>query len=170
MSTHYPNEAHSAGANKALSNGTGPVGAEAQEFGATVLVYSDDRTVRDEIRFSMGVTVAADLPRVSVVECATPRPVIQAMDAGGIDAAVLDGEAVPAGGMGICRQLKDEIVNCPPILVVVGRLDDAWLATWSRADAVLSHPIDPVALPDAVAGILRQRLSGAGQLDTPTNA
>lgn len=125
---------------------------------ATVLVYSDDRTVREQIRLALGTKVAADLPRVRVVECATPRAVIQAMDAGGIDTAVLDGEAVPAGGMGICRQLKDEIAHCPPVLVVVGRMDDAWLATWSRADAVVAHPVDPIRLPDAVAGLLRIRL------------
>lgn len=128
------------------------------EAEATILVYSDDRTTREEIRLAMGTKVATDLPRVRVVECATPRAVIQAMDAGGIHTAVLDGEAVPAGGMGICRQLKDEIVDCPPILVVVGRMDDAWLATWSRADAVVAHPVDPVRLPDAVAGLLRRRL------------
>ncbi|MDO5501085.1 MAG: hypothetical protein Q4F67_15535 [Propionibacteriaceae bacterium] len=127
------------------------------EAEATVLVYSDDRTVREEIRLAMGTRVAADLPPVRVVECATPRAVIQAMDAGGIDVALLDGEAVPAGGMGICRQVKDEIVNCPPVMIVVARLDDAWLATWSRADAVVAHPIDPVTLPDEVAGLLRQR-------------
>lgn len=128
---------------------------------ATVLVYSDDRTTRDQIRLAMGTKVAADLPTVRVVECATPRAVIRALDAGGIDTAVLDGEAVPAGGMGICRQVKDEVVHCPPILVVVGRMDDAWLATWSRADAVVAHPIDPVRLPDAVAGLLRQRLGSS---------
>lgn len=127
------------------------------EAEATVLVYSDDRSVRDQIRLAMGTTVAADLPRVRVVECATPRAVIRAMDAGGIDVAVLDGEAVPAGGMGVCRQLKDEIAHCPPVLLVVGRLDDAWLATWSRADAVVAHPVDPVRFPDAVAVLLRQQ-------------
>lgn len=131
---------------------------QASEATATVLVYSDDRTVREQIRLALGTKVAADLPRVRVVECATPRAVIQAMDAGGIDTAVLDGEAVPAGGMGICRQLKDEIAHCPPVLVVVGRMDDAWLATWSRADAVVAHPVDPIRLPDAVAGLLRIRL------------
>lgn len=128
------------------------------EAQATILVYSDDRTTREQIRLALGTKVAADLPRVRVVECATPRAVIQTMDAGGIDTAVLDGEAVPAGGMGICRQLKDEIVNCPPILIVVGRMDDAWLATWSRAEAVVAHPIDPVRLPDAVAVLLRSRI------------
>ena len=49
--------------------------------------------------------------------------------------------------MGLCRQLKDEIVRCPPILVLTGRPDDAWLATWSRADGVVPHPIDPFRLP-----------------------
>lgn len=131
---------------------------QASETAATVLVYSDDRTVRERIRLALGTLVATDLPTVRVVECATPRAVVRAMDAGGIDAAVLDGEAVPAGGMGICRQLKDEIVHCPPILILVGRLDDAWLATWSRADAVVAHPVDPIRLPGAVAGLLRRRL------------
>lgn len=129
------------------------------EAEVTVLVYSDDRTTREQIRLALGRKVAADLPPVQVVECATPRAVLQALDAGGIDTAVLDGEAVPAGGMGIARQVKDEIPNCPPILVVVGRMDDAWLATWSRAEAVVAHPIDPIKLPDEVAGLLRQRLA-----------
>ena len=46
---------------------------------------------------------------------------IQNMDAGGIALAILDGEAAPAGGMGIAKQLKDEIFNCPPVLVLTGR-------------------------------------------------
>ena len=79
------------------------------------------------------------------------------MDAGGVDLAILDGEAVPAGGMGVCRQLKDEIYRCPPVLVLIGRADDAWLATWSRADAAVSHPLDPVELAAAAAGLLAAR-------------
>jgi hypothetical protein len=70
---------------------------------------------------------------------------------------VLDGEAQPAGGMGVSRQAKDEIYNCPPALLVIGRADDRWLATWSRADAVVSHPIDPVALARELAALMRAR-------------
>ena len=80
------------------------------------------------------------------------------MDAGGIDLAILDGEAVP-GGMGISRQLKDEVLRCPPILLLIGRPDDAWLATWSRADGAVSHPVDPVRLPAVVAALLRPQMS-----------
>ena len=61
----------------------------------------------------------------------------------------------PFGGMGIAKQLKDEIADCPPILVLTGRADDAWLANWSRAEAAVPHPIDPIRLADAVAGLLR---------------
>ena len=80
------------------------------------------------------------------VEVATEPVVIQQMDSGTIDLAILDGEAVPAGGMGIAKQIKDEIYRCPPILVLTGRPQDAWLATWSRADAAVPHPLDPMLL------------------------
>jgi DNA-binding response OmpR family regulator len=124
-----------------------------------VLVYSDDVNTRDAVRLALGRRPAPELPRVEILECATEPAVIAAMDAGGIDVAVLDGEAVPAGGMGVCRQLKDEIYRCPPVLVLIGRAQDAWLATWSRADAVTAHPLDPIAVADAVASLMRRRLA-----------
>lgn len=131
---------------------------QSAESQAKVLIYSDDRTTREQIRLAMGKRVAADLPVIDVFECATPAAVIAAVDAGRFDLLILDGEAVPEGGMGVCRQLKDEIPNCPPVLLIVGRMQDAWLATWSRAEAVISHPIDPVKLPTEVAGLLRRTL------------
>jgi DNA-binding response OmpR family regulator len=124
----------------------------------TILLYASDRTARQNVRLAVGRKVAPDLPPVRLLEVATQAAVISAMDAGGIDLAILDGEAVP-GGMGLCRQLKDEILRCPPILVLIGRPDDAWLATWSRADGAVSHPIDPIRLPEAVAALLRPRTS-----------
>lgn len=124
-----------------------------------VLVYSDDRSTRDAVRLALGKRPAADLPVLEYVECATEPAVIKLMDAGGIDLAILDGEAVPAGGMGIARQLKDEIFQCPPVLVLTGRPQDAWLATWSRAEAAVSHPLDPIRLAEATAGLLRTRLA-----------
>ncbi|HEY5847981.1 MAG TPA: response regulator [Microlunatus sp.] len=121
-----------------------------------ILLYASDRTVREHVRLSLGRKVATDLPEVRVLEVATQPAVITAMDRGGIALAILDGEAVP-GGLGLGRQLKDEIANCPPILVLTGRRDDAWLATWSRADGVLPHPVDPLRLPETVARLLRLR-------------
>lgn len=131
-----------------------------------VLIYSDDRSTRDAVRFALGKRPATDLPELEYVECATEPAVIRTMSesnsgAGGIDLAILDGEAVPAGGLGIARQLKDEIYRCPPLMVLIGRPQDAWLATWSRADAAVSHPVDPVRTAEVVAGLLRARMAAS---------
>src|SRR3546814_17168856 len=83
------------------------------------------------------------------------------MDAGGISLAILDGEAVPAGGMGIAKQLKDEIYQCPPVLVLTGRPQDAWLATWSRAEAAVFHPLDPIERPTSEVNLLRSKVPPA---------
>ena len=122
-----------------------------------VLVYSDDRTVRPSVVTALGTRPDPDLPELEIVEVATGPMVQRTVDAGGLALLILDGEAVPTGGIGLTRQLKDEIFRCPPILVLTGRPQDAWLATWSRADAVVGHPIDPGQLADAVAGLLRRQ-------------
>lgn len=126
----------------------------------TILVYSDDRTTREQVRLAVGRRPAADLPKVEFVEVATPAVVVRTLDAGGIDVAVLDGEAVPEGGMGLARTIKEEVYNAPPVLVLIGRPQDAWLATWSRAESVVSHPLDPIAVANAVADLMRRRATG----------
>ena len=123
-----------------------------------ILVYSDDAHIRSEVMLALGRRPHPDLPQVEYVEVATEPVVIQQMDTGSIDLAILDGEAVPAGGMGIAKQLKDEIYRCPPLLVLTGRPADAWLATWSRADAAVPHPIDPLQLGEAVVRLLSSRV------------
>jgi DNA-binding response OmpR family regulator len=122
-----------------------------------VCVYSDDKHTREKVLLALGKRPHPDLPAFEYVECATEPVVITTMDGGDVDLAILDGEAVPAGGMGIARQLKDEIYQCPPLLVVTGRRDDAWLAAWSRADAAVSHPIDPAELAESVVRLVAQR-------------
>ncbi|SHK86513.1 hypothetical protein SAMN05443637_113129 [Pseudonocardia thermophila] len=128
--------------------------AETQSL--TVLVYSHRAEVRDAIITAVGRRPAPDLPRVKYVEAEGVADVILAVDRGGIDLLILDGEAQPTGGMGVSRQLKNEIDDCPPIVITVRRRDDRWLATWSLADAVLVHPLDPLAAAETVAEVLRR--------------
>lgn len=127
-----------------------------------VLVYSDDASVRAQVLAALGTRVAPELPRLEFLEVATQPVVVRSLDRGGFDLAILDGEAHPAGGLGICRQIKDEVFQAPPVIVLTGRPQDAWLATWSRADGVVPQPIDPVVLAETVATVLRQRLAVAG--------
>ena len=125
----------------------------------TVLVYSDDAAVRAQVRTAVGRHPAPDLGRVEWLECASGPEVLAEAERGGVDVCVLDGEAWPTGGLGLARQMKDELVDCPHVLVLIARRDDAWLATWSLADGVASHPVDPPSLTATLADLLRARES-----------
>ncbi|MET9229829.1 hypothetical protein [Lentzea sp. NPDC003310] len=120
-----------------------------------ILVFSHRPEVRETIITAVGRRPAPDLARVEYVEVGTIADVLYEVDNGTVDLLILDGEAQPTGGMGLSRQLKDEITNCPPVVVAVRRKDDRWLATWSQADAVLVHPLDPLAAAETVAEVLR---------------
>jgi DNA-binding NarL/FixJ family response regulator len=120
---------------------------------ATVLVYSSSATTRGRVLSALGTRPDPAL-ELTFVEAATGREVVSICDGGDIDLAILDGEAAPTGGMGLGRQLKAELDDPPPVLLLVGRRDDAWLATWSRAEGVTPHPIDAVRITEAVLELL----------------
>jgi DNA-binding NarL/FixJ family response regulator len=119
----------------------------------TLLVYSSSESVRERVRSALGTRPAPDV-EIEIVEAATGAEVVTRCDEGCIDVALLDGEAAPTGGMGLCRQLKDELDDPPPVLVLVGRRDDAWLATWCRAEGVIQHPVDAMQITDAVLALI----------------
>lgn len=125
-----------------------------------VVVYSSNREVRELVGTSLGRRPARDLPELAIEDLATEAATIRRLDQGDVDLVILDGEAEP-GGMGIARQLKDEIFRCPPVLIITGRPQDAWLATWSRADAVVPRPISPFELATATVRLLRNRRASA---------
>lgn len=122
-----------------------------------VLLFSDDRTTRDAVRFAVGNQPAPDVQVEEWHEVATSTMVEMAVkdEQNHYDVLVLDGEAQPYGGLGLCRQLKNEVFDCPPVLVLIGRREDGWLAAWSQADAVVTHPLDHAAVAEAVARLAR---------------
>jgi DNA-binding NarL/FixJ family response regulator len=126
---------------------------------ARVLVYSSNADVRAKVKRALGRVPDSCSAPIDFVDFATQPAVIREMAFGQIDLVIADGEASPSGGMGLAKQLKDELVQCPPIVVITARPDDAWLADWSGADAVVSRELDPIAMKDAVVSLLRGRLS-----------
>ncbi len=120
-----------------------------------IVIYSASVTTRSQVQLALGRRPHPDLPEIDYVEVATQPALIDQVESGGVDLAILDGETTPAGGLGCAKQLKDEFDPCPPILVLTGRADDAWLARWSRAEASVSHPIDPIRLAGTVISLLR---------------
>ncbi|UQX87249.1 hypothetical protein M6D93_13175 [Jatrophihabitans telluris] len=130
-------------------------GSPSNSASVVVLVYSQDPAVRTAVRTAVGRRPAPDVPRIDWVECANYSQVKDQLDSGDIDLAIFDGDAQPTGGVGLSRQFKNEITDCPPILVILLREVDRWLASWAQADGVILRPIDPVAAGAAVAGALR---------------
>ncbi len=117
-----------------------------------VLVYSDDRNVRADVRDAFGATLGGiDL---EIREAATQAAVLAELDKHDVDCCVFDGEATPSGGMGLSKQIHDEYEYCPPVLLLVAREADSWLAAWSLAEAVQPYPIDPMTLPKLVEDLV----------------
>lgn len=124
---------------------------------STVLVYSDDAAVRERVKIAVGRRPDPALDPIDWLEAADGGALVTRVDEGGVDVCILDGEAAPEGGMGLSRQLKNEIADCPAVLLLVMRKDDHWLARWSLADAWVQMPIDPVELTEVLVGLLRAR-------------
>ncbi len=133
----------------------------ARERKYSIVLYSDDSSVRDAVIGALGNRVASDMAEHVIHQFATAAALRLFVDSkkpeseSPIDLFILDGEAVPEGGLGMARQLKDEVFHCPPVMVITGRKEDAWLAAWSRAEANVLHPIDPFTMAHTVADLLR---------------
>ena len=145
----------------AESTGARRAGAYSGQQTILIALYSDDRTVRQQVRMALGHRVAADLPELEFEEFATPAALLTGLEEQDFDLAILDGEAVPEGGMGLSHQIKDESAFPVPVVLLIARPADAWLAAWSRADGISSYPVDPIRLPQTVADVMRAERSGA---------
>lgn len=121
----------------------------------SVLLFSDDVATRDAVRVGVGRRPAKDVQIREWRECATAPAVVEAVESGAFDLVILDGETSPIGGLGVCRQIKNEIFECPPVIVLTGRPQDGWLASWSQAEAAVPHPLDPFVLATTIADVVR---------------
>jgi DNA-binding response OmpR family regulator len=121
-----------------------------------IVVYSDDQSVRGAISAALGKKLPGEDREHKVVDFATADALrLYLSEKRKVDLFILDGEAVPEGGMGLAHALKDELIECPPIMVIIQRPQDSWLARWSGAEAVISHPIDPFTLGAKVAELIK---------------
>jgi len=122
------------------------------EMKATVLVYASDRNVRHDVIAALGPTLGGI--ELEVREVATQAAALAELDKQDIDCCIFDAEANPSGGMGLSKQIHDEYDPCPPVLLLVARAADSWLATWSRAEAIQPFPIDPLTLADQIEDLV----------------
>ncbi len=75
-----------------------------------IALYSDDSAVRASVISALGKQIDPTLTNHEIKEFATADALRLYVDSKKqVDLFVLDGEAVPEGGMGVARQLKDEV-------------------------------------------------------------
>ena len=121
---------------------------------ARVLLFSDDIDTRKAVMEGVGARASKDTPPIEWVEKATKHAVVDAVRNEDFDALVLDGEATKEGGMSISRELHGTFETVPPVVMLIARQQDEWLATSFGADVTIPDPLDPIVLQETLAQVL----------------
>ena len=122
-----------------------------------VLVFSDNSSTRQAVITGVGFKASKDTAPIEWLEAATSFGVFELVDSHDIAVLVLDGETQKEGGMSVAKELANTRENLPPILMLTARPQDQWLATWAGASRIVSAPLDPQALQENLAELLRAR-------------
>jgi len=69
------------------------------------------------------------------------------------------------GGLAVSREIKTSVdlgeIAEPRVVVLLEREADVWLAGWSRCDAWLVKPVDPMDVADLVRQLLSPQPASA---------
>lgn len=120
-----------------------------------VLLFSDNVHNRQAVKDAAGLSLGDGFAPISWVECATADMVRKEFKPGRFAALVLDAEAQPEGGPAVVRSLRDLTDNVPPVLMLIARDQDEWLARWARSSITVKAPFDPFEVEEALRQVLR---------------
>jgi len=98
-------------------------------------------------------------PDLEIVEASTGRDVLAQVEEGGIDLAVLDLQMGSMGAMAICMDMRNAesygAAEPVPVLMLLDRRPDVFLARRSGAEGFVVKPLDPQRVRLAVRALLR---------------
>ncbi len=119
---------------------------------ATVLIASDLAALRLELRTML------EGPDLVIEEAASGPDVLDLVREGGIDLAVLDLQIGSMGAMAICLEMRNEesygAAEAVPVLMLLDRRPDVFLARRSGAEGFLVKPLAPGRVRAAVRALL----------------
>ncbi len=119
---------------------------------AKILLVADARVVLDELRS------VVDDGEHEIFELATGEAVRGFAAANPPDLVIADSQIQNMGGFAVCSDLKLEAsggrIPPVPVLVLLDRRPDVFLARRCRAEGYLVKPLDPIRLRRAVEAIL----------------
>jgi len=95
---------------------------------------------------------------VELLEVRTPQRALQQLDeVGGYDLVLADADTAPTGGFALAREVKARGQmgrDVPPVILLLARGQDRYLAKWSQADAFLLKPPDPFDLHAVITAVV----------------
>ncbi len=117
-----------------------------------VIVSGDSQQIRDEVKSALGLLDCEFLDANDGYE------VISLIGEQEPDLVVLDMQTGKMGGMATCLELRLEEsagrIGHVPVLLMVDRRPDVFLARRAQADGFVVKPINPVRLRKAAASLL----------------
>jgi twitching motility two-component system response regulator PilH len=101
-----------------------------------VLVVTDDPQLRSEARFALA-------PRLEAALAGDAREALELMEADRPAVVVIDLRAGSAGGYALCKDMRQNPrLERVPVLMLLEREQDRWLAQQAGAELVRVKPID----------------------------
>lgn len=121
-----------------------------------VLVVNQDPAVSAQVANAL-----LDEGEVQLLEVRTPRRALAVLDDDGAvstwDLVLADADTAPEGGFSLSREVKARgrmDRDVPPVVLLIARDQDKFLAKWSEADAFVVKPADPFDLHAVVTAVL----------------
>ncbi len=129
-----------------------------------VLLVASDQRVRERLRLALErLEVTGE--EVEFLEVADGNDAVAVAEARHPDLVVVEVGVTPYGAFGVARDVKASPEVACPVVVVLERPQDDWLARWSGADALVNRPIDPFALAQVARRLVEERRGAAGALE-----
>ncbi|HEX5937337.1 MAG TPA: hypothetical protein VFZ75_06580 [Actinomycetota bacterium] len=126
-----------------------------------ILLVSSDESSRDLMRVAVGSIERRLGEPLSFLDAADGKEGATIGLREHPDAVVADEIASTAGAFSLAKDLRGAPEPYPgPIVILLERRQDAWLAKWSGADAWFVEPVDPFELADRLVQLIGERREG----------
>jgi DNA-binding response OmpR family regulator len=124
-------------------------------FVIKVLLVASDERVRDRLKLALE-RLEVNGEEIDFIEVSDGNAAVAVAEARHPDLVVVEVGVTPYGAFGITRDIKASPQTACPVIIVLERPQDEWLARWSGADALVNRPIDPFALADVARRLIEE--------------
>jgi DNA-binding response OmpR family regulator len=117
---------------------------------SAILVVADETWVLNDVRASLPE------PRYTLHEVTQPREVVERLEQAAPEAAIVDMQVGSMGGMAVTRAIRNAVGATAPVILLLDRDADAFLAGRSGAAAWVRKPFSAHDLRAAIDGAMQR--------------